>query len=349
MDFLLASERRSKLCGSGLFLASIKGPSSALATLTSSLICLPITANTSQPISTRTCGFSTTDRSVVLDVAQLNSRSDAFSHQMWDGSANHVRQTPLFNSEYTRKVQFVRKKQFGGTIQGGMSCGLATNLARRYGQFADLIAQGMIELSYGSDQFAFNWLYDPELDSAAGHLWNCIGADTVFDGGVWYSKRYGKREQVIAMHVVGMLRSDAGRLFRNRYAEIYFTQLASMGLVGEPCVQLPAWPAYNNAEVWSSLASVILTCRKHRGTAIAVGAASPRATFTDIGCTNLVSRFSMDMFTTGTRSVCHASRISRTRKNSSFPLKRSIRLPMYRSTALGNCAIALNATGSTSC
>jgi len=188
---------------------------------------------------------------------------------------------------YAAKVQEIRRR-FGGTIQGGMSCGPALNLARRYSEFADMIRDGRLKQEYGADQFALNWLFNFEKDSAEGHLWNCIGADTVLDEGVWHSTRTHSKHPAAAIHVVGMLRNETTRLFRNLHTQTLICELAGIGLSSDPALMLNGWGVEADAAPALALAAVIITCRKHRGSAIAVGMPAPRAVFGDIGCTSMV-------------------------------------------------------------
>ena len=190
-------------------------------------------------------------------------------------------------ADYARKIRFVRER-YGGTIQGGLSCGFVQNLAQKYEQFAQMISTGMVKLEYGADQFAFNWLFDPEKDCADGHLWNCIGADTVLDEGVWYSTRGDRRNVAIGLHVVGMCRGEQTRLFRNRHRDLFKEELKAAGFGGQNCISLPSWGPTAAGETWAALASVIVTCRKYCGSAIAVGVPVPEAAFADVGCTAMI-------------------------------------------------------------
>jgi hypothetical protein len=222
----------------------------------------------------------------ILALARRQSAGCVFSPDVgWYTQCHHGSASSA--ADYFRKIAFLRER-YGGTIQGGLSCGLASNLARRYEQFAQMISGGTLPLEYGADQFAFNWLFDPELDSADAHLWNCVQADAVFEDGVWYSNKGGRREIAIGVHVVGMCRGEEARLLRNRQRELFERELAAAGLGEQECVVLPSWGPSGGGETWAALASVIIACRQHRGSAIAVGIPAPRAAFADVGCTSMV-------------------------------------------------------------
>ncbi len=192
-----------------------------------------------------------------------------------------------YAAAYERKVRAIRAL-FGGTIQGGMSCGTGRALSDRYGQFRAMLESGSLETEYGADQFSFNWLFDPEADSAAAHLWNCIGADAVLEDGVWFSKRNGGRTRAIGVHVVGMCRNEPERLFRNLHEELLARELGAVGLSGGNAVVMPSWGPSSNGDAWAAIASVIVACRRHPGSPVAVGIPAPRAAFSDVGCTAAV-------------------------------------------------------------
>jgi hypothetical protein len=192
-----------------------------------------------------------------------------------------------FAADYAHKIQLIRDR-YGGTIQGGLSCGLASNLAHKYEQFSQLISTGALKLEYGADQFAFNWLFQEDADCAKGHLWNCIGVDGVLDNGVWHSRRDGRRDVAIGIHVVGMCRADQARLFRNQHSDQFREELRAVGLYEEGCVTVPSWGLSASGETWAALASVLVMCRRHRGSALAVGVSVPGAVFADVGCTDMV-------------------------------------------------------------
>jgi hypothetical protein len=223
----------------------------------------------------------------IFDLAISLSDGCVFSPDVgWFTQPSHVDE-PLTRI-YEEKVRLVRER-YGGTIQGGFSCAAAMHLARKYQMFQEMITQGLIRREYGSDQFAFNWLFDPEMDCADAHLWNCIGTDAVLDDGVWYSRRNGRRQRINGLHVVGESRGDPTRLFRNNYPALLHSCIQSRDIAPEAAVELPSWgPLEHSNDVWAALCKVIVTCREHQGSAIAVGIPIPKAVFADVGCTSLV-------------------------------------------------------------
>ena len=96
-------------------------------------------------------------------------------------------------------------------------------------------------MEYGADQFAMNWLFNPEIDSAEAHLWNVVGADAFQCDRIWCTRRSGGLERLIGLHVVGMTRGERNRLFRNMHKELFTQELRAAGLAAVPGVCLQRW------------------------------------------------------------------------------------------------------------
>jgi hypothetical protein len=188
---------------------------------------------------------------------------------------------------YEQRVQNIWN-QFKGSIQGGFCAGYGKNLARKFSDFKALLDSGFIKMEYGADQFAFNWLFEPS-DTAPAYLYNCIGGDTIYSNGAWYTKKYDQKVKAKALHVIGVLRGEVTRHFRNLHGGVFAMKLAEAGYrLGKPAKYLPQW-SLPDTPVWARMIGIIETCRSHNNSGIAVGMQQPVFCLNDIGCTGLVS------------------------------------------------------------
>jgi len=186
---------------------------------------------------------------------------------------------------YREKIQRIKTK-YGGTIQGGFSCGTGANLATRYAQLRKLLKAKEVKWEYGSDQYAFNLLFDEKNDRADLFEWNGIGSDTFKQNGVWWSKRSFPRK-LRAIHVVGMLRGELERRFHYCHKKLFHQALIEAGHVEKKSrhVDQPAFPR----SVPNALRFILKLCRRHRGSAVTFGKVkAPVFCIADIGCTDFV-------------------------------------------------------------
>jgi len=187
--------------------------------------------------------------------------------------------------KYYKKIDRIIAK-YGGTIQGGFSCGTGAILGRRFKQFREMLRRGRIPWRYGSDQYAFNALFDEDHDRAEFFEWNGIGSDTFKSNGIWWSKRSFTRK-LRAIHVVGMLREETERRFRHCHRELFLNTLAETGLNSESSVHFDNFVYDTN--VPNALRELIRMCRQHRGSAITLGKIRPPVIcLSHIGCTGFV-------------------------------------------------------------
>jgi hypothetical protein len=201
-------------------------------------------------------------------------------------------QDPGRRAAYEAKIAALVERH-RGTVQGGMQCGRAPALARRYRGIEDLLATGFVKDEYGADQFALNHLFEPAVDSLDGYLFDCIGSDTTFSGGTWWSHKFKDRSggpvKAKAIHVVGVTRGDRNRLFRQAHAATMEGALAGVGVRRfSPATRRDRWENHEASTVWGRLVGAIRTCRLARGGALAIGPAAPAYVFDDVGCVRLV-------------------------------------------------------------
>src|ERR1043165_946275 len=220
----------------------------------------------------------------IFEIARITDGC-LFSADVHWYTQGHIGSSRVGARQYLDKVQRI-KSRFNGTIQGGFSCGTGQNLAKRYIAFRALLKSGRLPWNYGSDQFAFNLLFDEENDRADFFDWNGIGADTFKQNGVWWSKR-GFPRKLRAVHVVGMLRGEIERRFYHCHKSLFRQTLMDLGCGVLDSVHFKdtRFPT----GVPHALQYLILLCRKHRNSAITFGKIrAPLFCYADIGCISFV-------------------------------------------------------------
>lgn len=181
------------------------------------------------------------------------------------------------------------KTKYGGTIQGGFSAGLNKNIIQKYNSFKNLFEKKIVKDEYGTDQFAFNLLFDTEKDTGDAHLLNCIGADIVCNNGTWFSKKYpGALQECVGIHIIGMLRNDIHRYFKYRHTN--FLKPWNFKNNSTNTIYLEKLPISNHLLVEQQLIDIIEVCQKYYGYSLTIGFKENEILLSskDIGCTGLV-------------------------------------------------------------
>lgn len=189
---------------------------------------------------------------------------------------------------YNEKTAHIYRK-CSGTIQGGFCAGYVKDLISKFLKFKELLDDGKVENKYGADQYAANLLFDFEHDSAAAYRYNVIGGDSIYTFGSWYTKKYGSNEKAIGNHIIGVLRNQSNRLFRNNHPALFAMFL---GMAGHrplpPAVHVSQWKMNETRDVAAQLMGVILTCKEVGENSIVVGMEQPLICFNDIAATGTI-------------------------------------------------------------
>lgn len=154
-----------------------------------------------------------------------------FASEMTEARPYRGPENEKIKSAMEKKYDLLYEK-YSGHINGGFVCGNIKKVTEKLKKFKELISNLFFIPDFGTDQFAFNYLFDDKKDKADGYKWNCVPKNAIFKNGYWYTKEFKnyKSEKASAFHCYGNIYPNLWRNKENTRFHILYNDLFKKAL-----------------------------------------------------------------------------------------------------------------------